>query len=1047
MAMQNWSAALFSGQQQTNLGLATLNFDFSLVKLEAPKEFGPIGKQLTHFRRQAAESGTPHVTAQKLKALFQHALPATPHLIKAYGTRCSEIASAKTDKPDTLKSYGIFAEHAGVDATSIWAAATSGAEAVAVHLLACMLARFWSGPEATAIWEELVERRKAELSTVQSTDQNYLSSCMAAQISLSREQLREWDGSARSWLQTADDAMKTQHKQFMLMLENIKLPVSSKTALLESVLQAWASAMTAVDLLIQGVPQSIQDGSILLGLSSWHIYPDMLVLGTAPTHVDQNDPLVSEGGLLTIGLQMDKDQGGVFWSLPLNYLRYYGGPVLAERCLGALGNHITPLQLYQISVGCLSGSWGFKVDELAVLMAQLWECVAPSAWKFASPGTAHWLKALSESLEPLLSGNAQEQRSCRQLVQFGQRRCPKFLTLEGPDFEIPRLFGLMELPTFFSLLSDSDKRVEALREYASTLLVPDHSALVIRYRHYDGKHWGYEYATAIPIVRQTCKHSYDDTLSPAAGHARWVTTLYSSGGDEYKLDLARSLHFENLGEDTFAVEEETINCWTTTFHWRGAPQTFTSSDPMSFSNVDINSWVDTEQRCQRKMDFEFVAGNAETCGLFVSATPENRKLLCSSNRSRQELQTSAFQKAINSGYADPVRILDHLQAFLESEVHSSLLKSLRALATITNIYKMLPNATVSLEVTSQPLHEAPWAQEAEIRAEKGTVTQKPARRPFSALRMDWASTFSCIVFLESGLLKIPPSCFDNVLALSVRNSIYIAAPLLCDPSENPASFEIRRISGNVGKPGIAMLVPPHNLRIRDLQYDDWQLVTHAPFDGQPSDSFHQTSLHLSFTGCTFPINTQSYGNRDIEIYFLESVVSVHDRGEWVADLDILSNLQGSNILRQSISCSHEPSSESPIIQDSDFTMVDTWSEMIDRPPNAAIIRSSGNWIGRLATTALSIQMGCDTIVGSEKFCWRCAKDTWLRHKGEMNEETGEANWVVRRKSDGDNKASSSNEDSAYVGSMNEAFNLKKQREAEEKERGILEDMRNAFIIC
>lgn len=188
----------------------------------------------------------------------------------------------------------------------------SGAEAVAVHLLACMLARFWSGPEATAIWEELVERRKAELGTVQSTDPNYLSSCMAAQISLSREQLREWDGSARAWLQTADDAMKTQHKQFMLMLENIKLPVSSKTALLESVLQAWASAMTAVDLLIQGVPQSIQDGSILLGLSSWHIYPDMLVLGTAPTCVDQNDPLVSEGGLLTIGLQMDKDQGGVF---------------------------------------------------------------------------------------------------------------------------------------------------------------------------------------------------------------------------------------------------------------------------------------------------------------------------------------------------------------------------------------------------------------------------------------------------------------------------------------------------------------------------------------------------------------------------------------------------------------------------------------------------------------------------------------------------------------------------------------------------------------
>ncbi|KAJ8130735.1 hypothetical protein O1611_g2889 [Lasiodiplodia mahajangana] len=348
MAMQNWSAALFSGQQQANIGFATLNFDFSLVKIEPPKEFGPIGQQLTRFRRQAAENGTPHVTAQKLRALFQHALPATPHLIKAYGTRCSEIAAAKADKPETLKRYGIFAEHAGIDATSIWAAATSGAEAVAIHLLACMLARFWSGPEATAIWEELVERRKAELSTVQSSEPNYLSSCTAAQITISREQLQEWDGSARAWLETADDAMKVQHKQFMLMLEDVELPVSSKSILLESVLQVWISAMVAVDLLIQGVPQSIRDGSILLGLSSWHIYPDMLVLGTAPTSVDQKDPLVSEGGLVTIGLQMNNDQGGVYWSLPLNHLRYYGGPVLAKRFLGAIGNHITPLQLYQV---------------------------------------------------------------------------------------------------------------------------------------------------------------------------------------------------------------------------------------------------------------------------------------------------------------------------------------------------------------------------------------------------------------------------------------------------------------------------------------------------------------------------------------------------------------------------------------------------------------------------------------------------------------------------------------------------------------------------
>ena len=34
-----------------------------------------------------------------------------------------------------------------------------------------------------------------------------------------------------------------------------------------------------MDNLLQGMPQSVQDGAALLGLSSWHIYPDMVVVG------------------------------------------------------------------------------------------------------------------------------------------------------------------------------------------------------------------------------------------------------------------------------------------------------------------------------------------------------------------------------------------------------------------------------------------------------------------------------------------------------------------------------------------------------------------------------------------------------------------------------------------------------------------------------------------------------------------------------------------------------------------------------------------------
>jgi hypothetical protein len=82
------------------------------------------------------------------------------------------IAGNTTDHAELLVSanhlqndtgYGPFQRHVGLDATSIYAAATSGSKVIALHLLACMLARSWSGPEAIAIWVELVEERKKEI--------------------------------------------------------------------------------------------------------------------------------------------------------------------------------------------------------------------------------------------------------------------------------------------------------------------------------------------------------------------------------------------------------------------------------------------------------------------------------------------------------------------------------------------------------------------------------------------------------------------------------------------------------------------------------------------------------------------------------------------------------------------------------------------------------------------------------------------------------------------------------------------------------------------
>lgn len=107
-------------------------------QIDAPAEFRGVGAALTTQRRHEAETGSSHITARKLGALFESVIPSTPKLLEAYGTRASEIASIASKSKDH-EIRGIFSDFVGPDATSIWAAATSGKTAIAIHLLACLL--------------------------------------------------------------------------------------------------------------------------------------------------------------------------------------------------------------------------------------------------------------------------------------------------------------------------------------------------------------------------------------------------------------------------------------------------------------------------------------------------------------------------------------------------------------------------------------------------------------------------------------------------------------------------------------------------------------------------------------------------------------------------------------------------------------------------------------------------------------------------------------------------------------------------------------------
>ncbi|KAI4121386.1 MAG: hypothetical protein LQ338_006389 [Usnochroma carphineum] len=281
--------SIANGSLEIAPALANLNFDFALWKVAAPKEFEGVGLALSTSRREEAEGGMLHTIARKLGALFKSRVPATPGLTKAYGTRASEVAQALSLDDRGRKRYGVFADRAGPDATSLWAAATSGTTAISVHLLACLLARIWDAPEAISIWVEVVKRRKEEVNAqFDETDIAHMATLSAARQDFPRAQIAEWDDSARAWLRIADKVKDKQQKQLMLILDNVEVPVNGNTDTYDSVMNAWTNSLVQMEALVQGISQQARTGEILLGLSSWHLYPDLTVVTTSMTHTSSN---------------------------------------------------------------------------------------------------------------------------------------------------------------------------------------------------------------------------------------------------------------------------------------------------------------------------------------------------------------------------------------------------------------------------------------------------------------------------------------------------------------------------------------------------------------------------------------------------------------------------------------------------------------------------------------------------------------------------------------------------------------------------------------
>ena len=527
------ASSLFSASNENTLALASVKFDFSLVKVEAPVEFNPLGKALSRTRKANAEDGGYHRTARRLGALFEQLIPSTPRLVGAYGKRVSEIINTPGINPEGEHRHGPFQRFIGADATAIWAAATSSTAAISIYLLACLLANVWDPNEATSIWVELVaERKKAILKAFVNNSVISEASIYSAQQEITREELSLWDASARSWLRSADQAKQQEKDQAMLILKNIILPYPAGRSPYEAVLQMWREALIGIEELLNERPQRILNKSVPEAILSWHLYPDMIVLGKEIKNVQYNDSLFTATGTCTIGLESRpiRESSGTEWSLILSHLTFYGRPQEVK----SYDSSRMPFAQFRIVVlGSLFAAWSVPssdICQMAVCVQELWRVLSPLAGNTAqvtgrASGCAGlgWLQNLATAASTVVQADDRQDSPTIQLVNFGWRRGRRLLQSFGePKDHLVPLFGLGN-PILYQALThntDLESGIHFLRELSREIGLREGEGIIVSC-HSQERETVYEVASARPINVASGKRDSDGNSKPLHRHFRW----------------------------------------------------------------------------------------------------------------------------------------------------------------------------------------------------------------------------------------------------------------------------------------------------------------------------------------------------------------------------------------------------------------------------------------------------------------------------------------------------------------------------------------------
>jgi hypothetical protein len=722
-------------------------------------------------------------------------------------------------------------------------------------------------------------------------------------------------------------------------MDNISLPVSRSSNVHSAVLGAWKHALRAMNDLVSGKSLRIQSGDVLLGLSAWHLYPDISVQSPQPSYVSQKDTLISPGGIVTVGLLDRGEQSsdeGFYWSLPLSHLKHYGDPVQATRYSGLSESDVTYDQFLFVILGSVLSCWEVTDQDLentVKLFADLDDAknVLDAHPRKSRPHKDQtWLSILARAARTFGQATGPTKAQYRRLITFGQRKCSNFLC--PPKLQPAPFFGSCDLRNLMNIFSankdgdfSNDERVMFLRQWTASTCPPSflQDAII-------------EFATG----------AYD--------RLRYVYVL--PGNKKRKRDKP-----EFIGDSTV---------WTSS-QIRHYGRESEIEEALQRRRRTVSLPTEPGNYSGKNQDFYFLCGVPGIAAVYI---PKSR-IQKGDHGDMQHNQDKFDPDENHMSLPDFSSLLDTSRSFtsmrlieylcdpfqwqIQRERYPDYYHALDQLVVLDRIFSAVPGAQVNLGAIFRPLTGAAWSRAAHEVSRDGVV-------PLPIV-------FSCIIYYESGYLDLGPERLVDALALTNQNSIYVASQLLVDPGLDLPEIPIRRIIGNIGKSGISILVPPINPKVLQKDLESWNVVAHERFDGKMQDSFQASSLHLSLTGYELDVDQVGVlGNQDHDAKIVEVAISLHDHGKWIADLDtIKASKTWAGITYRHIHCNHKGDIRLDASKVTSLVSVDTWMELLDQPLVNCIVRANGNAIARLAAASLAAQKLYDYRIVSSTTCWAC----------------------------------------------------------------------------